>query len=88
MGVHSAAFSPDGARLALGGNGAEAIKVYDVGSHLELVALEGRGSVFVAASGFSPDGSLLGSMNARGVLHLWRAPSWAEIEATENTAEK
>jgi WD40 repeat protein/serine/threonine protein kinase len=84
MGVHSAAFSPDGRRLAFGSDGDEAMKLYDVESHLELVTLEGHGSFLIPASGFSSDGNLLGSMNAQGALHLWRAPSWAEVEAAEN----
>ena len=37
----------------------------------------------VAAVAFSPDGNVLGSVNGNGILHLWRAPSWAEIEAAE-----
>jgi WD40 repeat protein/serine/threonine protein kinase/class 3 adenylate cyclase len=80
MGIHSVAFSPDSQRLALGSNGNEAIKLWDVESHLELLTLEGRGSLFMASTAFSPDGNLLGSRNAQGALHLWRAPSWAELE--------
>jgi WD40 repeat protein len=82
LGVHSVAFSPDGKRLAAGGNGQEAIKLWDIDSHQELIALEGQGSMF-HPSAFSPDGNLLGSRNFNGVLHLWRAPSWAEIAAAE-----
>jgi preprotein translocase subunit Sss1 len=33
---------------------------------------------------FSADGNLLGSMSTyRRLLHLWRAPSWEEIEQAE-----
>jgi hypothetical protein len=32
---------------------------------------------------FSPDGSTLMAMSFAGIAHLWRAPSWAEIEAAE-----
>ena len=49
-------------------------------SHQEVLTLEGQGSSFESTA-FSPDGSILGSKNAHGVLHLWRAPSWTEIEA-------
>ena len=49
-------------------------------SREELLTLEGEGSRFYRTA-FSPDGNDLGSMNQAGVLHLWRAPSWAEIEA-------
>ena len=34
-------------------------------------------------SQFSPDGHALMAINEFGVLHLWRAPSWAEIAAAE-----
>ncbi|HXJ61035.1 MAG TPA: hypothetical protein VNU68_30690, partial [Verrucomicrobiae bacterium] len=87
QGVHSVAFSPDGKRLVTGSDGKEAIKLWDVESHEELLTLESQGSMF-SLTAFSPDGAVLGSVNApgdseRSVLHLWRAPSWAEIEAAE-----
>ena len=80
--VDSVAFSPDSKRLAIGSSGIEAIKLWDVGSQEELLTLEGQGSRFYRTA-FSPDGNDLGSMNEAGLLHLWRAPSWAEIEAAE-----
>jgi serine/threonine protein kinase len=81
-GAWSVAFSPDGKRLATGSNGQEAIKLWDVESQRELLALPGQGSMF-NSSAFSTDGNILGSKNFRGLLHIWRAPSWAEIEAAE-----
>lgn len=92
QGVSSVAFSPDGQRLVTGSDGKEAIKFWDVESHEELLTLEAQGSLFFPTA-FSPDGAVLGSMNAPGdsqhsVLHLWRAPSWAEIEAAEKAARK
>jgi len=86
MGVHSVAFSPDGKRLAVGSDGSEAIKLWDVESYQELLTLEGQGSLFVS-SAFSPDGNIVGSRTSQGGLHLWRAPSWAEIEAEEKKLE-
>jgi WD40 repeat protein len=83
LACHSVAFSPDGKRLAIGSGGAEAIKLWDLDSGRDLLTLEGRGSLFLASTGFSPDGNVLGSMNFLGLLHLWRAPSWAEIDASE-----
>ena len=80
--VFSVAFSPDSKRLATGTSGKEAIKLWDVDSQQEVLTLEGHGLWFTP-SAFSSDGNVLGSMNLQGVLHLWRAPSWAEIEATE-----
>jgi WD40 repeat protein len=71
QGMHSIAFSPDGKRMAIGGNGSEAIKLWDMESLEELVTLPAQGSVF-QSSAFSPDGSVLGSSNQQGILHLWR----------------
>ena len=82
QGVHSVAFSPDSKRLAIGSNGIEAIKLWDVESRQELLTLEGEGSMFFRTA-FSPDGNDLGSMSKAGDLHLWRAPSWVEIEEAE-----
>ena len=86
MGVHSVAFSPDSKRLAVSSDGSEAVKLWDVESHQELLTLEGEGSLF-GSSAFSPDGNVLAAMNAQGALHLWRALSWAEIEAAEKKLE-
>ena len=56
-----------------------------------LLTLEGQGSMFNVTA-FSPDGAVLGSMNSgdskHGILHLWRAPSWAEIEAAEKKSQR
>jgi WD40 repeat protein len=85
--VHSAVFSPDGTRLATGSNGGEAIKLWDVASHHNLVTLEGQGSL-IWRVGFSPDGDTLAAQSERGVLNLWHAPSWAEIAAAEKVERK
>ncbi|MCI0538667.1 MAG: protein kinase [Verrucomicrobiales bacterium] len=85
LGVHSVAFSPDGKRLATGSTGNEAIKLWDVDGHQELLTLKAEGAVF-RQSAFSKDGKWLGAVNHQGVLHLWRAPSFAEIESAEKAA--
>jgi WD40 repeat protein/serine/threonine protein kinase len=82
QGTHSVAFSPDGQRLAIGSNGREAIKLWDVDSLQELLTLPGQGSLFNATT-FSPDGNVLASSNSQGLLHLWRAPSFADIARLE-----
>jgi len=82
QGVHSLAFSPDSRRLAAGSDDREAVKLWDIQSLQELVTLRGDGTAF-SQTRFSPNGNLIGTMNYKGVLHLWRAPSWAEIETAE-----
>ena len=43
---------------------------------------------FVHTVAFSPDGNTLMATSYAGIAHLWRAPSWAEIEAAEKGAVK
>ena len=78
----SVAFTPDSKRLATGAEGKQAVTLWDIESEQELLAVEGDGSNFWRTE-FSPDGNVLASENMKGVLHLWRAPSWGEIDATE-----
>ena len=80
--AHSVAFSPDAQRLAIGSNGNEALKLWDVEGVQELLTLPGQGSMFHATA-FSPDGSVLASCNSEGLLHVWRAPSFEDIARGE-----
>ena len=57
-------------------------ELFDVESKQELLTLEGKGSQFTRMS-LAPDGNILGAVNARGKLHLWRPPTLEEIEAAE-----
>jgi WD40 repeat protein len=84
MGVHSTAFSPDATRLATTSTGTEAVRLWDMESFQELLTLPARNTTFTSTQ-FSPDGNVLGAMNYGLDLHLWRAPSWADIEATESS---
>ena len=86
MGAHWVAFSPDGRRLATSSVGREAVKLWDLLTYRELITLAGQGSSFHFVA-FSPDGQWLAACNSQGQLHLWRAPSWAEIEAAEKKLE-
>jgi WD40 repeat protein len=78
----SPAFSPDSLRLAISGNGDEGMTLWDVASHEELLILPAQGSM-IHDTRFSADGTVLGCVNGVGILQLWRAPSWAEIERAE-----
>ena len=60
----------------------EAVKIWDVESHQELLTLYDQGALYTQTA-FSPDGNILGSMNAAGRLKLWQAPSWEEIRKAE-----
>jgi WD40 repeat protein/serine/threonine protein kinase len=88
LGAYSAAFSPDGRRLATGGLVAkDAVKLWDLATQREILTLtpqEACDSFFQIAC--SPDGSTLAATSFTGVTHLWRAPSWDEIAATERRA--
>ena len=82
LGAHGVAFSPDGRRFATSGGNREVVKLWDVSTHRELMTLPGQGSMFRFVA-FSPDGRWLAACNLKGELHLWRAPSWEEIEVAE-----
>jgi serine/threonine protein kinase/WD40 repeat protein len=79
-----AGFSADGSRLITASDGSEALTLWDLGSRRELLRLRTAGYKFVSPR-FSADGRLLGCGNWQNALYIWRAPSWAEIEATEKT---
>jgi WD40 repeat protein len=82
LGLHSVTFSPDGRRIVAGSNGREAIKIWDAVSHEDVGTFEGKGSLFAGAC-FSPDGNMIAARNWNGMLHIWRAPSWEEINKAE-----
>ena len=63
----------------------DAVKLWDLVAHRELLSLQGEGQYFMHVA-FSPDGNTLVAVSLDGIAHLWRAPSWAEIEAAEKGA--
>jgi hypothetical protein len=66
------------------------MRFLDTERRLTLVSLEATGRSNFTDSQFSPDGNVVGAV-ARGIdnaIHLWRAPSWAEIEKTEAADRK
>jgi serine/threonine protein kinase/WD40 repeat protein len=81
-GAHSAGFTPDDKRLATSSDGDRPIRIWDVPSHEELIALDTAHDLFDGIS-FSPDGNVLAASTNHGAIHIWRAPSWGEIEAAE-----
>ncbi len=88
------ALSPDGGRLAVGslvrGDSQPALRLWDYVVERELVRLYNHGP-FTGWIEFSPDGNSLVAVSwsgeGSGVAKLWRAPSWAEIEAAEREQE-
>jgi len=85
LAVHGVAFSSDGQRLLTCSDGAEALKLWATDSWQDLLTLEGQGEGHFMGGGvgFSRDGNVVGWLSSDGDLYLWRAPSWAEINAAE-----
>jgi eukaryotic-like serine/threonine-protein kinase len=82
--IWCATVSPDGTRLATAGSGPkDAVKLWDITTQRELLTLTADGQFFLHVS-FSPDGRTLAATSFAGLAYVWRAPSWAEIQAVEN----
>jgi WD40 repeat protein len=81
-GVHSVAFSPDGKRLFTLSGEEETVKIWDVATRQEVATLPASGSLF-GDTRLSDDGNTITSINWRGDLHVWRAPTWEEIDLEE-----
>jgi WD40 repeat protein len=82
MSVHAATFSPDGTRVATGGGPGEPVKIWDFATQQELMTLFVEGHFFRHVE-FSPDGDAILAIGGSGSLHLWRVPTFEEIQASE-----
>ena len=81
--VWGATFWGDSRRVATGGTSArDAVILWDTVTQRELLSFPAAGQFFVNLL-VSPDGNTLVATSLGGVAHLWRAPSWTEIEAAE-----
>jgi WD40 repeat protein len=81
--LHDVAFSPDARRLVATGTSPKGlVKFWDVETGRDVATLLGEPGWFCHI-GFSPDGNTLFAASLEGIALLWRAPSWAEIEAAE-----
>jgi WD40 repeat protein len=69
--VRSVAFSPDGTRLASGGND-RMVKIWDAQTGQEMLTLKGHTSAVLKVA-FSPDGNLLASASEDGTVKIWNA---------------
>jgi hypothetical protein len=79
--------SPDGGRLATSVGGVESVKLWDMNTQQELITLASE-SVILWGLAFSPDGNKIIGRDDHGLVRIWRAPSWAEIEAAEKAQQK
>ena len=69
--------------MATGGSSArDAVKLWDLIAHRELLSFQAEGIIFFDLA-FSPDGNTLAATSLGGMAHLWRAPSWAEIDVAK-----
>ncbi|MCY2952529.1 MAG: protein kinase [Planctomycetota bacterium] len=94
LAIFGVAFSPDGKRLATSGaSNGSAVVVWDVATRRSVAILPPSAACRIPA--FSPDGSTIAARSwdfppetQKPLLYFWRAPSWAEIEKAEISANR
>lgn len=90
LGYRAPGFTLDGRRLVAPSAGAQIISLWDIENGAPLITLPGLG-VGVGLRGdrpkFSADESLIGVTTRAGVIHVWRAPTFEEIEAYESVPD-
>ena len=65
-----------------GGGAGDAVKLWDLATHRELLTLPAEGFFFSDLT-FSPDGNTLVATSLSGIAHFWRAPSWRRFLPTD-----
>ena len=83
-GAKVVSFTPDGSPLLTGVSGDDAFKFWELRENRPLQLLTLRvDAMFQFQIRFSPDGHSMSSVDQLGTIHIWRAPSWEEIEAMD-----
>jgi WD40 repeat protein/beta-lactamase regulating signal transducer with metallopeptidase domain len=78
QGLWCLAFSPDGKFLVTGATSEPALKVWDVATGEERLALRAASTSYIRCLAFSADGKMLATGHGDGVVGLWNTSTWRE----------